>query len=216
VTGADGDFRELSMMSFMAVRAIRRRTKWKASAAFVAGLFVLAFAAGSGRFLVVDMPRRSDVIVVLAGETDRRPARAFELLNHGYASRLILDVNADAKIYQWTQPELAEKYIEGRPESKVITLCAIHGLSTKEEASEAGRCLESIGGTSVLLVTSDYHTRRAFSIFSREAPNHSYSVAAAYDPRGFGVQWWRHREWAKTNLYEWMRLTWWELIDRWR
>ena len=123
---------------------------------------------------------------------------------------------ADARIYQWTQPELAEKYVQGLPESKSITICAIHGLSTKEEASEAGRCLESMGATSVLLVTSDFHTRRALSIFSREVPSHNYSVAAAYDAREFGVQWWRHREWAKTNFYEWIRLVWWELIDRWR
>ena len=32
----------------------------------------------------------------------------------------------------------------------------------------------------------------------------------------FGIQWWQHREWAKTNLYEWLRLAWWGLIDRWR
>ena len=65
-------------------------------------------------------------------------------------------------------------------------------------------------------VTSDFHTRRALSIFTSEVPSHTYSVAAAYDPREFGVQWWRRREWAKTNFYEWMRLGWWELIDRWR
>jgi uncharacterized SAM-binding protein YcdF (DUF218 family) len=194
---------------------MRRRTKWKVGAAFVLGLFVLIFTAGSGRFLVMDRPRRSDVIVVLAGETDRRPARGFELLDQGYAPRLILDVTADARVYQWTQPELAEKYIGGRPERQAITLCAIHGLSTKAEGLEASRCLDSIGGTRVLLVTSDYHTRRALSIFTKEAPNHSFSIAAAYDPREFGVQWWRRREWSKTNLYEWMRLMWWELIDRW-
>jgi hypothetical protein len=33
----------------------------------------------------------------------------------------------------------------------------------------------------------------------------------AYDPRKFGFQWWRRREWAKTNFYQWM-----PLIDRWR
>ena len=120
----------------MAARAIKRRTKWKACTGLVAGVHVLAFAAGWGQFLVVDMPRRSDVIVVLAGETDRRPQRAFELLDRGYAPRLILDVPADSRIYQWTQPELAEKYVQGLPESKSITICAIHGLSTKEEASE--------------------------------------------------------------------------------
>ena len=198
----------------MQSQRIQRPTSRKVGAGLV-GLFVLIFAMGSGRFLVVDLPRRSDVIVVLAGETYWRPTRAFELLDSGYASRLILDVPADARIYQWTQPELAEKYIQGLPDSKSISICAIHGVSTKEEASEAGRCLESMGASDVLLVTSDFHTRRALSTFIREVPSHHYSVAAAYDPREFGIQWWRHREWAKTNLYEWMRLAWWELIDRW-
>ena len=54
----------------------------------------LALAAGSGWMLVVDGPRKSDVIVVLAGETDRRPARGLQLLDQGFAGHLILDVPA--------------------------------------------------------------------------------------------------------------------------
>ena len=180
------------------------------------GLFLLAAVADSGRFLVVDQPRKSDVIVVLAGETDRRPTRGLELLDQGYAPRLVLDVPAGATIYQWTQTELAQKYVQGLPQAKLITICPIYGLSTREEAREAVRCLESAGGRRVLLVTSDYHTRRVLSIFSREVPSYDYSVAAAVDPREFGMAWWRHREWAKTNFYEWVRLAWWEVIDRWR
>ena len=172
--------------------------------------------AGSGRVLVVDRPRKSDVIVVLAGETDRRPVRALELLNQGYAGRLLLDVPAEVTVYRWTQAELAQKYVQGLPQARSITICPIYGLSTREEAREAGRCLESVGGRSVLLVTSDYHTRRALSTFSWEAPNYDYSVAAVFDPREFGMAWWRHREWAKTNFYEWLRLLWWEVVDRWR
>src|ERR1700737_2968866 len=110
-------------MEIRVTHRIERRTNWKAGAGLVAGL--LAFAAGSGRFPVLDLPRKADVIVVLAGETDRRPQRAFELLDRGYAPRLILDVPADSRIYQWTQPELAEKYVQGLPESKSITICAI-------------------------------------------------------------------------------------------
>ena len=177
---------------------------------------LLATVADSGRFLVVNQPRKCDVIVVLAGETERRPARGLELLNQGYAPRLVLDVPAGAKIYEWTQTELAGKYVEGLPQAKSITICPIYGLSTREEAREAGRCLESVGGRSVLLVTSDYHTRRALSTFRWEARNRNYSSAAAFDPREFGTEWWRHREWAKTNLNEWFRLAWWYLVDRWR
>ena len=45
----------------------------------ITALLLLIVAAGvSGKFLVIDQPRKSDVILVLAGETDRRPARALE------------------------------------------------------------------------------------------------------------------------------------------
>jgi hypothetical protein len=183
---------------------------------FVAiGLLAIALAATSGRFLVVNQPRKADVMVVLAGETDRRPALGLELLDQGYASRLILDVPADAKLYQWDQVELARKYVEGLHQAGSIVICPIYGHSTKDEAQDVVRCLQGVGGRSVLLVTSDFHTRRALSIFNRVSPA-NYSVAAAFDTREFGEQWWRHREWAKVNLEEWAKLIWWELIDRWR
>jgi hypothetical protein len=183
---------------------------------FVAiGLLVVALAATSGTFLVVNQPSKSDVMVVLAGETDRRPALGLALLDQGYASLLILDVPADSKLYQWDQVELARKYVEGLPQSSSITICPIYGHSTKDEALDVDRCLKGTRGRSVLLVTSDFHTRRALSIFNRVSPA-NYSVAAAFDPREFGVQWWRHREWAKVNLEEWAKLIWWELVDRWR
>ena len=51
----------------------------------VLGLFLLLLpAAGlSGRFLVVNQPRKADVILVITGDADRGPARALELLNSG-------------------------------------------------------------------------------------------------------------------------------------
>jgi hypothetical protein len=39
-------------------------------ALIVGALFIVALAASSGRFLVVNQARKSDVIVVVAGETD--------------------------------------------------------------------------------------------------------------------------------------------------
>src|SRR5438445_8265894 len=129
------------------------------------GLLALVLGAASGGFLVVDEPRKSDVIMVLAGETDRRPARALELFDQGYASKIVIDVPTHARIYQWTQPELAQKYVEALPQARVISICPITGLSTKAEAKDAARCFSQSGGRSVLLVTSDFHTRRALKIF---------------------------------------------------
>src|SRR5947208_9348462 len=111
----------------------------------VLAMLVWAALATSGRFLVVDQPRQSDVILVLAGETDHRPARGLELLAQGYAPRLILDVEAGSKIYQWNESELAQKYVEGQGRrAQSITICRIDGLSTKEEAGAAARCLRQV------------------------------------------------------------------------
>jgi DUF218 domain len=181
----------------------------------VGGLLVVGLVATSGRFLVVNQPRKSDVMVVLAGETERRPARGLELLDQGYAPRLILDVPAEAKIYHRNQVEIAQEYVNALPQASSITVCPIYGQSTRDEAQDVSRCLHGVGGRRVLLVTSDFHTRRALSIFKRTLPA-DYSVAAVIDEREFGVQWWQHREWAKVNFEEWSKLIWWELVDRWR
>ena len=185
------------------------------SLALVGGSFVV-LAAKAGSFLVVDTPRPSDVILVLAGETNRRPARALDLLAQGYGKRIVLDVPTNSTIYKFTQIELAQKYIQDLPQSASLSICPIDGLSTKEESKAAEKCLGRVGGKSVLIVTSDFHTRRALSVFQREVTEHEYSVAASSDEQQFGVRWWTHRQWAKTFVDEWLRLMWWKVVDQWR
>jgi hypothetical protein len=175
-----------------------------------------ALAVRAGDFLIVDAPRPSDVILVLAGETDRRPQRALELLAQGYGKRIVLNVPTNAKLYEFTQLQLAEKYIQDLPQAQSMSICPIDGLSTKEESKDAEKCLQRKGAKSVLIVTSDFHTRRALEVFQREFPGHSYSVAAARSEEGFGGRWWTHRQWAKTFVDEWLRLLWWKVIDQWR
>ena len=67
-------------------------------AVVLAALFV-AFAANAGRLLVVDAPQPSDVILILAGETYLRPARALQLLDQGYGRLVVLDVPAASRVY---------------------------------------------------------------------------------------------------------------------
>lgn len=186
------------------------------SSLIVAAVFLVFCAANAGRFLVMDAPQPSDVIVVLAGEADRRPARAFALLAQRYAPRLLLDVPAAARIYDLTQLELAEKYTKSLPQAEAIRICPIAGLSTRDEAHDVKQCLAREPGSRVLIVTSDYHTRRALSIFRHEVRGKSFSIAAAYDNAQFGTRWWIHRQWAKTLIDEWLRLLWWAAIERWR
>lgn len=186
------------------------------AAALLLLMLLLVFAANAGRLLVVDDPQPSDVILVLAGETDRRPARALQLLDQGYARRVVIDVPANSRIWETTEVQLAEKYIQDLPQAASVRICPIDAVSTFGESREAEKCLATEEGTRILVVTSDFHTRRALSIFRREVRGKSFSVAAARDETEFGTRWWVHREWAKTCLYEWLRLLWWTAVDRWR
>jgi uncharacterized SAM-binding protein YcdF (DUF218 family) len=186
----------------------------------VALLFIIslavALAAKAGSFLIVDAPRPSDTIIVLAGETEHRPQRALDLLAQGYARHIILDVPNHAVLYKFSQFELAQKYIQELPQPSSMSICLIDGLSTKEESKDAQKCLQHEGAHSVLIVTSDFHTRRALDVFRRELPEFRYSVAAARSEEAFGSKWWTHRQWAKIFVDEWLRLLWWKIIDQWR
>lgn len=178
-------------------------------------LALLWLLAQSARMLVVNDPQKSDVVLVLAGETDHRPARALELLQQGYAEHVVFNVPANAVIYGHSYLQVAESWAKEQPQSTSLSVCPIQGLSTKAESLDTDECLRKINARSVLIVTSDFHTRRALSEFRKELPQYIFHVAAAYDPTQFGEQWWRHRQWAKTNVDEWFRLLWWELVDRW-
>jgi len=180
-------------------------------------LFVLlVFIVVSGRLLEINQPEKADVILVLAGETSRRPERGLQLLDQGFAQHMILNVPVNSQIYQWTQLDLAQQYVDGLPEAKSVSICPIWGLSTRDEARDAVACLKHAGGSSVLLVTSDFHTRRALNIFRHEVRGYTFHVAASFDENEFGTHWWKQREWAKTAVSEWAKFFWWATVDRWR
>ena len=183
----------------------------------IVALVVAALVATQGaRFLVVDNPERSDAIVVLAGDTSARPARGLELLRQGMATHLFLDVEGDEEIYDQKLTGIAQRYLGSLPEAEQLSVCAIEGRSTLAETADVANCLRPMGARRVLIVTSDFHSRRALAIFSQRLPQYHWSMAAARNPAVFGKAWWTHREWAKTTVEEWAKLIWWEGVDRWR
>src|SRR6202035_4250051 len=173
----------------------RMPNRWCILALAVAIALSVGLTAGAAKYLVVDAPRPSDVILVLAGETSHRPERALQLLAQGYGRRIVLDVPDNLKIYEFTQIQLAEKYVQDLPNGSMVSICPIRGLSTRDEAKDAERCLARGDNETVLIVTSDFHSRRALSIFQREIPGRSYSVASSRDEEQFGARWWTHRQW---------------------
>jgi uncharacterized SAM-binding protein YcdF (DUF218 family) len=174
-------------------------------------------------FLRVHRPEHADVLLVLGGGTDdSRYWRGVELMKAGYADKMLLDAEASGEKYGKSNAELAGDFIE-RIHAQNTTVCPVYNDSTFGETEDVARCLAPMKVSSVLIVTSDYHTRRAFSIFKARLPRYHWSIAEAFEPYADGApqrlpgdNWWRNRRWAKTILDEWEKLIWWELVDRWK
>jgi len=174
-------------------------------------------------FLRVNHPEHADVILVLGGGMDdSRYWRGVELMKEGYASRMVLDAEAGGEKYGKSNADLASEFLE-RIHAQDTTVCPVYADSTYGETQDVARCLAPMKVSSVLIVTSDYHTRRAFSIFKARLPQYQWFVADAYapyedggSPRMAGDNWWKNRRWAKTIVEEWQKLIWWELVERWK
>jgi uncharacterized SAM-binding protein YcdF (DUF218 family) len=183
-------------------------------------IMVLFCVFQSGDYLVVNRPDKSSIIVVLAGDhNDLRYWRGLELLREGYGQQMIVDATDD-RVYGRSLAEHAASFVaqSAGEESPKVRICTITNDSTVQEASNVGHCLAQVlpAPGSVLLVTNDYHTRRALSVLNARLPQYHWSAAAVNDPARFGDPWWHNREWAKTYLIEWEKLLWWKLFESWR
>jgi DUF218 domain len=172
-----------------------------------------------GSFLVVENLQPSDAILVLAGDVnDKRYDRGIELLRRGYGEQMLLDASEDFTVYGHTYADWARQFVaeSSADVSARVRVCPIREDSTLAETKYVAKCLSHLpAGARILLVSSDYHTRRALSIFAARLPTYHWSVAAASDSSQFGLRWWQHREWAKTAARERQKLLWWEFIERW-
>lgn len=185
--------------------------------AFAALLVVFGLLAA--RLLVRDAPQKSDVIVVLAGDSfDERYNRGMGLLRAGYGQHMFIDVNSEHHLFGRRMTDYAAEFLDRdtgdmRP---FVSVCPFAEDSTVTESRYVAACLGPMQAHKVLLVTSDFHSARALSVFKHRLPQYEWSVAAATDPDMFGIKWWQRREWAKTTLLEWLKVAWWNVIDRWR
>lgn len=169
----------------------------------------------AGPALVVNQPQRSDVILLLAGdENDTRYWKGIELLRAGYAPRMLVDARGDGISYGRTPAEMTEDFIRRSAGGLPVHVCPSRGISTLQEMQSAAACLQPIAPHTILLVTSDYHTRRALSIARRIYPQYTWSAAATNSGLLSAPRWWADRQIAKDVLLEWQKMAWWELVER--
>ena len=159
-----------------------------------------------GAWLVAaEKPQKAEIIVVLGG--DLRGARilaASRLIHEGWAPEAL--VSGAGYIYGYHESDLAVDYAVRHGESpNAFVRFPYPAFSTREEARAVVGELRRRHVHKYLVVTSNYHTRRAGRIFRDEGPDLEPHVVSAGDANFPVADWWRHRESRKTLLDEYMK-----------
>jgi uncharacterized SAM-binding protein YcdF (DUF218 family) len=160
--------------------------------------------SGLGSYLVqAGPPEKADAAFVLAGDSSgNRILTAAELMRQGYVRKVV--VSGPGGDYGLHECELAIPFAvkNGYPES-YFEHAEHFAHSTAEEARVTLPQLRRDGYRRILLVTSDYHTRRAAKVFRDAGPDLTFFMVAAPDPYFSADGWWHSREGQKTFLTEW-------------
>jgi uncharacterized SAM-binding protein YcdF (DUF218 family) len=185
---------------------------------------VLSFASWGGRLLVAPdpLPPRADALLVLAGSMrgeEVRRAEAMRLLQEGRAGQVALSTPQVTFLGEWI-PDLMRRHLVrtyGEDAAGRVVMCTQMSSSTREEARAIRPCLERHGWRTVVVVTSNYHTRRARHIWREvaAAPGAPLRVFVHgvsdgdFEPKG----WWSDRRYAKTLAEETVKLVWTYVVE---
>jgi uncharacterized SAM-binding protein YcdF (DUF218 family) len=157
-----------------------------------------------GFWVVDDPPAASDAIVILGDDNyyGDRAARAAELFKAGWAPRIIASgryLRPYASIADLEEHDLVDR---GVPASAIVRL-SHRAANTREEAVVISHFIASRGWKRILLVTSNYHTRRALYICERTfPPGTALRVVPARDSEYDPDSWWRTRKGVKIFAHE--------------
>jgi uncharacterized SAM-binding protein YcdF (DUF218 family) len=163
---------------------------------------VLYFARGpilrfAGETWVVEDPLdRADAIIVLSDDNfyADRAARAADLYRHGMAPIVVASgrrLRPYAGIAELMEHDLIER---GVPKDKIVRI-SHNAENTREEAQALAQQALERKWRSVIVVTSNYHTRRARYIFLHVFPAQTQvRVSGAQDGDFDPQHWWQSRK----------------------
>jgi uncharacterized SAM-binding protein YcdF (DUF218 family) len=159
-----------------------------------------------GEFLTYSQPPcKGDMVVVLAGDIwGNRIVKGGELVREHWAPTVLM--SGAGTIYGLNEGDLAIQFAirAGYPADYFINLPS-PARSTEEEAHYIVPELRRRGVHRFILVTSDFHTRRASEIYRKVAPDLPFCAVASADPDFSATGWWHNREGRKTAFFEWCK-----------
>jgi len=157
-----------------------------------------------GAYLVqAGPPQKADAALVLAGDGwGYRVLTAAQLARDGFVPRVL--VSGPDGAYGLHECDLAIPFAvkHGYPESYFVHM-ENSARSTVAEARAVLPEIRRMGVQRLIVVTSNFHTRRAGAIFRELAPDLTILVVAAQDKDFTADGWWHGRQGQKTFLMEW-------------
>jgi len=174
---------------------------------------LLRFVAES--WIVEEPLDHADALIVLSDDNfyADRATRAAELFREGHAPLIVASgrrLRPIAGIAELMEHDLIER---GVPKDKIIRFPQ-DADNTREEAEALAKLAAARNWKSVIVVTSNYHTRRARYIFRKVFPERvDVRVASARDGDFNPEQWWEKRKSIKllTREFAGMVVAVWEL-----
>lgn len=166
-------------------------------------------------WIVEDPLDKADALIVLGDDNfyADRATRGAQLFREGKAPVIVASgrrLRPNAGIAELMEHDLIER---GVPREKIVRF--VHDAdSTVEEAQALTRLAKEKKWHSVIVVTSNFHTRRARYIFRRVFPQGvEVRIASARDGDFDPEHWWEKRKSTKelTKEFAGMVVTWWEL-----
>jgi len=157
-----------------------------------------------GFWVVEESLQPSDAIVILGNDNydSDRAARAAELFKAGWAPHILASGQYFRPYASAAELEKRDLIERGVPAGAIIEF-PHRARDTREESAIVSAAVSSHGWKKILLVTSNYHTRRARYIFARTLPAGCQlrvipARDSAYDPD----RWWESRAGVKTFTRE--------------
>jgi uncharacterized SAM-binding protein YcdF (DUF218 family) len=164
----------------------------------------------AGRYLYYkDEMKPADVIVILAGEETERVEYGVKLFKDGWARKDKLVLAGGPLVWKYTWASLMKEHAMYLGVPNKAILLEDKSRNTEEDARFTKEILNNYNYRSCILVTSPYHSRRAYKIFRKVMGNKIMVISAPAEKSWFSFdEWWKRRRDRARVFNEYSKFIW--------